>query len=110
ANPNLNFDTAEVPQSAGATTLRTYGTVYGVAIARGAKNPRGGFEVARGLSSQYGASVIGQAHGMAPAHRALIAQGSADPFTAILLRAALISRGWFDPSQSVSNPIFAEMI
>lgn len=109
-NPNLNFDIASVPQGAGATVLRDYGTFYAFAVPKGAHNIQGAFQAAYVLDSQSVSAQIAANLRMAPVYRAEIARGSSNPYQQVLYRSALITRGWLDPDPTASENVFKQMI
>lgn len=109
-NPNLNFDIAPVPQGANATALRTYGDLYAFAFPKASKNIRGAYAVAQVLSQPKYAAMLAQGLRMAPAERALIAQGDTDPYRQIILQAALIARSWLDPDPQKSADVLQQMV
>ncbi len=108
-NPNLNFDIAQVPQGSEATARRTYGTFYGLAVPRAAKNPQGAFAAARFMSNPTQASIFHDGLSLAPVHRSLIGV-STGVYEEVLAEAALIARGWLSPSLASTNAAFKTMI
>ncbi len=109
-NPNLNFDTAAVPQGASATVKRVYGTFYGMAIPRASTNPQGSYAAIQTLLTDEIAGTIAERLALAPASRTLIAAGASDPHRQIVLDAALIARSWLDPNPASSDNIFTQMV
>jgi ABC-type glycerol-3-phosphate transport system substrate-binding protein len=109
-NPNLNFDIAEVPQSAAATVRRTYGTFYGLALMRAADNKPGGVYVMQTLASGQNAASLADGLAMSPVYRQLVAAGSNDRYGRIIYNSAPIARGWLSPDVEAVRPIFTKMI
>ena len=109
SNPNLNFDMTLVPQGASATVRRGYGKFYGFAIPLAAPDKLAAQEVAVMLADQDTGTVIANSLGMSSARRDAIAGGAVDPFQSVRQEAALIARGWLEPS-SVTNSIFKTMV
>ncbi len=109
-NPNLNFDVTEVPQGDGATFKRTYGTFYGFAIPRAAKNKTNSYLVAQRLITTENASKLAAAYGMVPVQRALVAGGSTDVYGYAAYTSAVYARGWLSPDQVEVTEIFTKMI
>lgn len=109
-NPNLNFDISPVPQGSGATTHRNFGVFYGLAILKASDNPQGAYAAASVLASPDVASRIANAYSLAPVMRSLLAVRSNDPIRSVMLNAAVIARGWLDPSRSGTELIFRRMI
>lgn len=109
-NPNLNIDITEVPQGANATLRRTYGTFYGWAMLRNARNKQGAYQALQVLGSEAFASTYAVELGMAPAHRNALLGGSNDLYGRIIFSAAVVARGWLNPSPIVVDTIFTEMV
>ncbi len=109
-NPNLNFDIGQVPQAAGATGLRNYGNFYGLAIPKGSKNGNGAFRAALVIASAPNAKILTSAIGLTPVDRSLYAGTSENRNTEVLEQAALIARGWLEPSPQETDALFKEMI
>ena len=110
ANPNLNFDVAPIPQGAGATTRRTFGQFYGLAIPLAAQNRGGGFAAAQTIGLPQYASLLAGALQLAPVERSLIAAGSNNAFTSVIYGAALSARGWLDPTPTDTAGILQTMV
>ena len=110
ANPNLDFDIAQVPQGGGATVYRNYADFYAFAIPRASQNPQGARLAAEVLASPESARVVAEALDMAPVHRSLIQAGSNDTYERIIFASALIARGWLDPSPRETDEIFRYLI
>lgn len=109
-NPNLNFDIAEVPQGSSATVRRTYGTFYGFAILRSARNTNGAYLALTELGGANAARTIADASGMAPAHRSVLTTGSNDRYGRLIYTAAVVARGWLNPDFAETNTIFQQMV
>ena len=109
-NPNLNFTIAPVPQGAGASAVRGYGTFYGLAIVRASQNHGGSYQAALELTKPEFARDLAANLGLASADRSVIAAGDQDPFRQTFLTAALTARGWLDPDPDASALIFQDMI
>ena len=109
-NPNLNFDVEQVPQGSDATVYRNYGDFYAFSIPLGAKNKSGAYALAEYLGNPTNAAVIAESFDFAPVHRSTLASGSADLVEGVRYKAALISRGWLDPSPSESDVLFRKMV
>ncbi len=109
-NPNLNFDIAEVPQGATATVRRTYGSFYGLAVVRSARNPNGAYQVMQALSASDNAAEIAITAGMAPVRRVSLEAGSNDQYGRLAFKSAPIARGWWSPNPQTIQGIFKQMI
>jgi ABC-type glycerol-3-phosphate transport system substrate-binding protein len=109
-NPNLNFDMAEVPQGASATTRRTYGSFYGLALLRSSDNKSSAYTVLQQLGSQSWSTAYASALGMAPAYRSALLAGSNDTYGRIIFEAAISARGWLTPSLAAVDSVFIQMV
>ncbi len=109
-NPNLNFDIAEVPQGATATTRRTYGSFYGLALLRASDNKNGAYTVMQLVGSSDFVNAYATRLGMAPTYRSLLLAGSNDTYGRIIYRAAVVARGWLSPKPASVDSIFTQMV
>lgn len=109
-NPNLNFDVARVPQGAGATVHKGYGTFYSLAPLRSSDNLAGTYTAIFTLSAQNNATLLAQQLGMAPVHRAVLAGGAPDAQTQSLFDSALVARGWLNPDPEDSERVFQILV
>lgn len=117
ANPNLNFAISSIPQIRGARTLANSGKVYGVAVAKNAQNPLGGFAVAALLAAADASQALANATGLTSARRDLVerARVQANPTLSasegnIIANATILMRTWTDPDPQKTNNIFRDMI
>lgn len=108
-NPNLNFDIADMPQSAGSSAKRTYGDVYGLALLKAAPNPGSAYTAIGVITSdkRY-LDVLYQGYGMAPAERSLIAAGTTNPVDQVRYRMAVIAHGWLNPDLPTTEAAFQQ--
>jgi ABC-type glycerol-3-phosphate transport system substrate-binding protein len=109
-NANLNYDVAPVPQESTATIHRVYGDFYAFAVPRASQNAQGAYAVASLFASDVPASELVATLGFAPVRRTLLSVRPADPFMSVVYDAALIARGWLDPSPLESAVIFRSTI
>lgn len=109
-NPNLNFDTAAIPQGAGATTKRVYGKFYGFALVRAGQNQSGAYNAILALGGANPVSSITGQLGLAPAYRSLLGSSAADPTQQTIQNQTLIARGWLDPKPESSSDVFKQMV
>jgi ABC-type glycerol-3-phosphate transport system substrate-binding protein len=109
ANPNLNFDIAEMPQGSGAVLRRTYGKFYALSILKSSDNQRGATSVLSDLVGREIAEKIAISAGMAPVYRASLNAGSNDIYGRIIFESAPITYGWLNPDLSATNRIFSSM-
>ncbi len=113
-NPNLNFDLAKVPQINNAKFQVTFGQMQAVAIVKASKNLPTAIKVATELTSaEMSAKIVGALLAdtpIAPARRDLLTQVPPNSYGPVLYGSAVISRGWYDPGDSVTNPIFSGIV
>ncbi len=109
-NPNLNFDIAEVPQGAGATLRRTYGTFYGLSLLKSANNKQGAFIAMQLIGGADFSKAYSSYLHMAPAHRTSLAGGSSDTYGRIIYSSATVARGWLAPKPATVDTIFTQMV
>jgi ABC-type glycerol-3-phosphate transport system substrate-binding protein len=109
-NPNLNFDIAEVPQGAGATIRRTYGTMYGFVLMKSSVNPTGSIQAMRDLTSARNSVALANNLTMAPVSRSGLSQGSNDRYGRIIYSTSPVARGWLSPDPTKANDIFTQMV
>ncbi len=109
-NPNFNFDTAAVPQGAGANVLRTYGRFYGLALIKSSDNQQGAYQAILKLANADTVGAIASELNFAPANRNVIALGATDAYKQTIFNQALIARGWLDPGKEASDTVFQTMV
>ncbi len=109
SNPNLNFDIAEIPQGATATTRRTYGKFYALSLLQSSDNKVGASVVMLNLGGSVIAEKIAVASKMAPSHRSVVSAGSNDTYGRISYQSASVALGWLNPDIIASNSIFQTM-
>ena len=109
-NPNFNFDSAAVPQGAGATVKRTYGQFYGLALLQSSPNPQGTYRALLRLTQPDVTAAVSERLGLAPTERNTIAAGAPNAHRQTVLNQALISYGWLDPDKEESSITFETMV
>lgn len=110
-NANLNFDVTLVPQTRGSATKATYGSITGVAISKGSKNPSAAVTVASLLASAPVAGNLSNQLGLPPVRRDLLANQPADAtYVATFYNAAIIARSFPDPGVEGTRAIFKRMV
>lgn len=110
ANPNLNFDIAEVPQGATATVRRTYGEFYGAALVRNSNNLSGASIVLSTLAGHAIAERIARENNMAPVYRSSLATQSSGTYEREYYRSAAVAYGWLNPERMRTDTIFTTAI
>lgn len=110
-NPNINFAVAEVPQGADATSKRTYGKFYGVAIPKKARNGVGAVAAINTVfkNGTYAATLAATLN-MAPTHRQVLQAGAESAQQQTAYNAALSSRGWLSPGAERVDELFGQLI
>ncbi|MFA6006258.1 MAG: extracellular solute-binding protein [Candidatus Paceibacterota bacterium] len=109
-NPHLNFDVAVMPQRALATAPAVYGKLYAFAVLQASPKKTNAFTAGSILSGSAVLQSIAVGARLAPARRDLLSAGTIDPVLTIFNRAALISKGWLDPSPSASDKVFRDAL
>ncbi len=109
-NANLNFDAAAVPQGSSAIVKKNYGMLYSFSILRSSNNVAGAYNALSKLGMPEHVRPVLETLGLAPAHRALIAEGSPDPLRQTMYNMALIVRGFLDPNSASTENIIKTMI
>ena len=109
-NPNLRMGVALLPQLQSGGPQMTYGALVGVAISRAARNPQGGLDVAKKLTSQKAVSTLTSIAGIPPVRRDVVVDTSASASGAVFVQSALVARGWLDPHPTKSGEIFKTMV
>ncbi len=115
-NPNLNFDVARVPQISGTAEQTTIGRLTGVAIVKTSKNFNTAFTAATTVLSgkdfvQKIVNGLIDKNPVAPARLELLGRANypQNLYGQLLYTSALISKGWLDPSDTGTNPIFENL-
>lgn len=109
-NPNLRFGVATLPQLQGASAKITFGSIAGLAIARGSQNQNGALAAAIKLTSATAAAAVAGQLGLPPVRRDVQVDTSASAAAAVFIQSALMARSWADPHVATTNSLFKEMI
>lgn len=109
-NPNLNFDIAPIPQPKNTKNRVGYGRMYGFSIVKSSKDPNAALTVLTSLTSASSLARLVDITYLPPVRRDLIAQGNKDPYLSIFYDAALISKGWLDPSPYETAQVFQNFV
>lgn len=109
-NPNLSFDVAQVLQTRGTNTKRTYGKIYALAVNKKSTSLTTAFGVAGLLTTGDSAKNFAVAVSLPPASRTLLADRPTDPYLFTFFNSAVISRTWLDPDSNGSDVVFGELI
>jgi multiple sugar transport system substrate-binding protein len=110
ANPNLNFDMAQIPQPQTAAHAVDYGLAYAFAIPKASGNPSGAYQAAMALTGSAVLPAAAQALSVAPAVRSLLVASPSDSFAPVYYPEALIAQGWLSPAPATTDGIFSAMI
>ncbi len=110
ANPNLDFDMAQIPQPQTSASKTDYALAYAFAIPKVSHNSSGAFRVASALGAVTEVTTAATALGMAPSNRALLTAASDNIYAPILNAGALQAKGWLSPAPAVTDRVFADMI
>lgn len=110
ANPNLNFDIAEIPQGEAASTRRTYGRFYALSLLKSSDNVAGATAVMSVLASATNVTELAGSAGMVPAYRSLVTGGSNDTYGRVSYQSAGIAHGWLNPELQTADEYFEIMM
>ncbi len=108
ANPNLNFDVADVPQTGGRSM--TFGRVHAIAILKSSQNIGASYVAATTLTS---APIITEwvtKSGLPPVRRDLLASLPSDAYRAVFYKGALNARAWLDPNREGTDTVFTRLV
>ena len=110
-NPNLAFDTAEVPQSSASNLRRTYGRFYGLVMPKQAQNKAGAEALMNIFYSDTNlVRKLADSYGMVTLQRSEVAKGSNDIYGSQAYLAAPTARGWLNPDRQKVDNIFIQMV
>lgn len=109
-NPNLNIDTAEMPQIKDSGKKVVYADVYGFGILKQTRVPNHAFAVAQGLVGGRPGERFSAVTDLAPALKSLVVKSQEDPFKTAVYNSAIIARSWVDVDFRETDRIFKEMI
>ncbi len=109
-SPTLNIGIALVPQSRVSGKSMTYGTLRGVAISKGSKNPSAALRAALLLSSANTSLALSKILQLPPPRRDLLSNKPTDTASGVFYDSAIQSRGWLDPDDAETASIFTNMI
>lgn len=109
-NPNLNFDVALLPQTAGAKVYSTFGHMLGLAIMKNSANPAGAYTVLSALASAEAVPFWVDTLNVPSARRDILGQVNPSAVKTIFNKSAIMSKGWYDPNNAETNRIFQNMV
>lgn len=110
ANPNLDFDVAELPQIRDAKTKATFGNMLSLAIPRTSVNVKGAYTTASVLSDTAVLTSLGNKTFLPPVLRSMLATAPSQAFQNVFYSSALIAKAWLDPNPDKSQEVFRAMI
>ncbi|MBX4209300.1 extracellular solute-binding protein [Candidatus Parcubacteria bacterium] len=108
ANPNLDFDVTEVPQTSGKRM--TFGNMNAIALLKASKNLASAYTAAVTLTSQALQKQWVDMSGFPPVRRDLLAAVPGDAYQAVFYKSALISNAWLDPNREATMDVFRRLI
>jgi len=110
-NPHLNFDITGLPRPRQSSNVVTFGKMYGVSVLKSSAKINGAIAAAGILTRSDVVKAASAAAGIAPARKDLLAAPAPDkPNESVFFTAAIQSRGWLDPSQSLTDTVFQKMV
>lgn len=112
-NPNLNFNTAFMPQES-QNFKAVHGKTYALGFLITSKNPNASItEISKYLTTAPASQIIASALNMAPARRDVLSTTKATldrNDLQVIYESAVYSRDWIDPAPITTDTIFANMI
>ena len=108
ANPNLNFDVAQVPQTGGNRV--TFGAMNGIALLKASKNVPAAYAAAVTLTSGPLQTEWLNESGYPPVRREMLVSAPEDAYKSVFYSSALISNAWLDPNRQGTTDIFARLV
>ncbi len=108
ANPNLNFDVAQVPQTAGNRI--TFGAMNGIALLKASKNIPAAFTVAVTLTDKPVQTQWLASSGYPPVRRDMLSDVPGDAYMSVFYKSALIAQAWLDPDRIATVNVFGRMV
>jgi multiple sugar transport system substrate-binding protein len=109
ANPNLNFDVAQLPQIRGAGG-GAEASVFALVIPRGSRNQQGAFQAALALTGLEPQSALQKSLGLPTPRRDGASSAPTDPYFSAFRGAVLTAFSFSDPDPDTSDSIFKRMI
>jgi len=110
-NPNLIFNVNQIPQIKDATTKRTYGEIYAIAVNKKTANLAAAFKVAGDLTTGDKAKSISTSMSLPPVSRDLLnSKPNENPYLFTFFNSAIITKSWIDPDEIKTDGIFKELI
>ena len=110
-NPNLNFDIAELPQSAADGEKITFGNITSFALTNSATDVSGAVRFIYAMTTKEATLAQAKILGIAPARKdALNSADSSDAVQTTVFDSAKYARTWLDPDQQKTDKIFFDMI
>jgi ABC-type glycerol-3-phosphate transport system substrate-binding protein len=109
-NPNIDYDVAPLPQARNGKVRTTFGNMYGLSIVRSTLSSSNTYTIIGILIGPDATKILSDITYLPSVRRDVIAKSSTDPYMAIFLDSALISKGWLDTSPARSNQIFTNMV
>jgi ABC-type glycerol-3-phosphate transport system substrate-binding protein len=110
-NPNLNYDIALWPQSVQSTNKLTYGKFYGIAAVKKSRNVSYAYSFMFSLADPKITKTLSAQTRLPVVRRDALTVDPKDPFTDVLVRSAIIARGWRRPeSGSRVDDLFSGMV
>ena len=108
ANPNLDFDVAEVPQAEG--NKMTFGRMNAVALLKSSPNVGAAYIAAVTLVGAPLQAEWVTDSGFSPVRRDMLRAIPSDAFRSVIYRSALISRAWLDPYREATDGTFMRLV
>jgi multiple sugar transport system substrate-binding protein len=109
ANPNLNFDVAEMPNVRGGVKGAS-SHLFALSIPNGSKNPVGALTVATILTSADVQRIVNKETRLPSVRRDVTVTSAADAYQTVFRSASLTAFSFLDPDPSATEGIFRRLI
>lgn len=113
-NPNLNFDVTLIPQTRPSSNNKnvqsTFGSMYGISVARGTKDFANTLKVIYAITDKEDLKIWSDKSKLPSVRRDVLTVDSADSSSAVFATSALWSRGWLEPDANKTTEIFKAMV
>jgi multiple sugar transport system substrate-binding protein len=109
-NSHLNIGVSPVPQFENSALIIGHARTIGVTVANASRNKTAAWQFIKYLTTQKANKMIAQSLNLAPSRRDLLAQRDLDPVPSVVYESALRAKTWYDPNETASAQIFANMI
>lgn len=113
-NPSINFDVALIPQAEGSRAKKTFGRMYGLAVAKASREQFAAYTAVLMMKDQdFSKKLLNGTQALfpiAPTRKDLLSPVPPTQEGAIVYNSAIISAGWYDVNYVDTQSIFQDLI